>query len=64
LLKLYLDSNVMLKRYLSEPGTETTDKIFDKAETGELAVARAYFEQLTNLLEHVSAVALLPNKLT
>jgi predicted nucleic acid-binding protein len=38
LLKLYLESNVMLKRYLSEPGTETTDKIFDKAETGELAV--------------------------
>jgi predicted nucleic acid-binding protein len=38
LLKLYLDSSVMLKRYLSEPGTETIDMIFDKAETGELAV--------------------------
>jgi len=38
LLKLYLDSSVILKRYLSEPGTETTDTIFDKAEAGELTV--------------------------
>jgi len=38
LLKLYLDSSVMLKRYISEPGTETTDAIFDKAETGELTI--------------------------
>lgn len=38
MLKLYLDSSVMLKRYLSEQGTETTDIIFDKAETGELTI--------------------------
>lgn len=38
MLKLYLDSSVILKRYLSEPGTETTDTIFDKAEAGELTV--------------------------
>jgi predicted nucleic acid-binding protein len=38
LLKLYLDSSVMLKRYVSEQGTETADILFDKAETGELAI--------------------------
>jgi len=38
LLKLYLDSSIMLKRYVIEAGTEATDLIFDKAETGELAI--------------------------
>jgi len=38
LLKLYLDSSIMLKRYVTEAGTETTDVIFDKAETGELTI--------------------------
>jgi predicted nucleic acid-binding protein len=38
LLKLYLDTSVILKRCITEPGTETTDIIFDKAETGELAI--------------------------
>jgi predicted nucleic acid-binding protein len=38
LLKLYLDTSVILKRYITEPGTETTDIIFDKAETGELTI--------------------------
>jgi len=38
LLKLYLDSSAMLKRYVTEPGTETMDIIFDKAETGELGL--------------------------
>jgi predicted nucleic acid-binding protein len=38
LLKLYLDSSIMLKRYITESGTETTDIIFDKAETGELII--------------------------
>ena len=37
--KLYLDTSVMLKRYVTEPGTETTDIIFDKAETGELTIS-------------------------
>ena len=39
MLKLYLDSSVILKRYVSEQGTETTDIIFDKAETGELTIS-------------------------
>jgi predicted nucleic acid-binding protein len=38
LLNLYLDSSVILKRYLTELGTETTDIIFDKAETGEITI--------------------------
>ena len=38
MLKLYLDTSVILKRYITEPGTETTDIIFDKAETGELSL--------------------------
>jgi predicted nucleic acid-binding protein len=38
LLKLYLDSSIVLKRYVTEQGTETTDIIFDKAETGEITL--------------------------
>jgi uncharacterized protein len=38
LLNLYLDTSIMLKRYVSEPGTETVDLIYDKAETGELTI--------------------------
>jgi predicted nucleic acid-binding protein len=38
LLKLYLDTSVILKRYTTELGTETTDIIFDKAATGELTI--------------------------
>jgi predicted nucleic acid-binding protein len=37
--KLYLDSSVLLKRYLSENGTETADLIYEKAEAGELSIA-------------------------
>jgi len=36
LLKLYLDSSVILKRYITEPGTQMVDIIFEKAEAGEL----------------------------
>jgi len=36
LLNLYLDTSVIIKRYIDEPGTETTDMIFDKAEIGEI----------------------------
>ena len=36
MLKLYLDTSAILKRYVNEPGTEMADEIFDKAETGEL----------------------------
>jgi uncharacterized protein len=38
LLRLYLDTSAMLKRYVTELGTETTDIIYDKAETGELTI--------------------------
>ena len=38
MLRLYLDTSVMLKRYVTEQGTETTDIIYDKAETGELII--------------------------
>jgi predicted nucleic acid-binding protein len=38
LLKLYLDTSVLLKRYVYEPETETIDIIFDKAEIGELTI--------------------------
>jgi len=37
--KLYLDSSVILKRYITEPGTPTADIIFEKAEAGELTLA-------------------------
>ncbi len=39
MLKLYLDTNALLKRYIYESETETIDVIFDKAETGELTIA-------------------------
>jgi predicted nucleic acid-binding protein len=42
LLKLYLDTSTIVKRYVAEPGTETVDIIFDKAETGELIIACSY----------------------
>lgn len=38
MLKLYLDSSVLLKRYITEPGTEIADEIFDRAEAGELTI--------------------------
>ena len=38
MLKLYLDTSTILKRYIDEPGTETTDIIFDKAEAGEIKI--------------------------
>ena len=37
-MKLYLDTSVILKRYLTETGSEIIDLIFDKAETGELVI--------------------------
>ncbi len=39
MLKLYLDTSAVLKRYLTEAGTEVADVIFDKAEAGELAIS-------------------------
>jgi len=39
LLKVYLDSSAIVKRYISEPGTPVADKIFDKCWEGELLIA-------------------------
>lgn len=39
MLKLYLDTSTIVKRYVVEPGTQTVDIIFDKAEAGELTIA-------------------------
>jgi predicted nucleic acid-binding protein len=36
MLKLYLDSSVIIKRYVSEAGTELVDEIFDRAEQSKL----------------------------
>lgn len=38
MLRFYLDSSAILKRYLIEPGTECVDAIYDKAETGDLVI--------------------------
>lgn len=38
MLKLYLDSSVILKRYITEPGTQLTDTIFEGAEAGEFTL--------------------------
>lgn len=38
MLRLYLDTSALLKRYVVEPGTETIDEVFGKAETGELTI--------------------------
>ncbi|MEM2971963.1 MAG: type II toxin-antitoxin system VapC family toxin [Candidatus Bathyarchaeia archaeon] len=38
MLKLYLDTSTIVKRYVVEPGTETVDMLFDKAEAGELVI--------------------------
>ena len=37
-MNLYLDTSVILKRYVTEPGTGIVDIIFDKAETGDLII--------------------------
>lgn len=38
MLRFYLDTSAMLKRYLTEPGTKSIDIVYDKAETGELSI--------------------------
>ena len=38
MLRLYLDTSAMLKRYINEPGTESIDLIYDKADSGELII--------------------------
>jgi len=39
LLKPYLDSSVIVKRYVSEPGSSSVDLVFDKGEAGEICLA-------------------------
>jgi len=38
LLRLYLDSSAIMKRYIDEPGTPAVDLIFDRAERGDLTL--------------------------
>jgi len=38
LLRLYLDSSTIVKRYVTELGTPITDLVFERAERGELVV--------------------------
>jgi len=39
LLKLYLDSSAIVKRYVEEPGSATIDAVFDGAEVGKVRIA-------------------------
>jgi predicted nucleic acid-binding protein len=39
LLKVYLDSSAIVKRYTSEPGSPAADHVFDKCWLGELLIA-------------------------
>lgn len=43
MLKLYLDTSTIVKRYVVELGTPTVDIIFDKAEAGELIIAFSFW---------------------
>jgi len=38
LLKVYLDSSAIVKRYVSEPGSSAVDLVFDKCWLGELSI--------------------------
>lgn len=38
-MKPYLDSSVIVKRYVSEPGSSSADLVFDKGEAGEIGLA-------------------------
>ena len=39
MVKVYIDSSALVKRYVSEPGSSTVDFIFDKSLMGELTTA-------------------------
>ena len=39
MLKVYLDSSAIVKRYVLEPGSSTVDFVFDKCWAGELSIA-------------------------
>ncbi|MBS7623344.1 type II toxin-antitoxin system VapC family toxin [Candidatus Bathyarchaeota archaeon] len=38
MLRLYLDSSAIVKRYVTEPGSATADLVFEQAESGELII--------------------------
>ena len=38
MLKVYLDSSAIVKRYVSEPGSSAVDLVFDKCWLGELSI--------------------------
>ncbi|MEM1581473.1 MAG: type II toxin-antitoxin system VapC family toxin [Candidatus Bathyarchaeia archaeon] len=38
MLKIYLDTSLIIKRYVTEPGTEIADMLFDNAERGNLSL--------------------------
>jgi len=38
LLKIYLDSSAIVKRYISEPGSSAVDLVFDRCWLGELSI--------------------------
>lgn len=39
MLRIYLDSSAVVKRYVSEPGSSTVDYVFDKSWAGEASIA-------------------------
>lgn len=39
MLKLYLDSSAIVKRYVNEPGTQAADLVFERAEGGQLVIS-------------------------
>lgn len=39
MLKPYLDSSAIVKRYVAEPGSSAVDLVFDKGEAGEVYIA-------------------------
>jgi len=39
LLKIYLDSSAIVKRYISEPGSSAVDLVFDRCWLGELSIS-------------------------
>lgn len=38
MLKIYLDSSAIVKRYISEPGSSAVDLVFDRCWLGELSI--------------------------
>ncbi|MEM2901435.1 MAG: type II toxin-antitoxin system VapC family toxin [Candidatus Bathyarchaeia archaeon] len=38
MLKVYLDSSAIVKRYVSEPGSSSVDYVFDKGWAGEVSI--------------------------